>query len=197
MHPDPYARDGVYKIRSLYFDTLEDKALREKLDGVAIREKWRIRYYNTDTSAIKLERKLKDNSLGNKQSTRLTREQAEKIVSGDIDWMAKSEDGILLVFYSRLKSEGLRPRTIVDYTREPFVFSAGNVRVTLDYGIRTGLGGTDFLSPDCPTVPISPSPIIMEVKWDEFLPDIIRDVVQLDSRRSGAFSKYASSRMYD
>ena len=197
MHPDPYARDGVYKIRSLYFDTLEDKALREKLDGVAIREKWRIRYYNGDTSVIKLERKLKDNSLGNKQSTRLTREQAEKIVSGDIDWMAKSEDGILLVFYSRLKSEGLRPRTIVDYTREPFVFSAGNVRVTLDYGIRTGLGGTDFLSPDCPTVPISPSPIIMEVKWDEFLPDIIRNVVQLDSRRSGAFSKYASSRMYD
>ena len=197
MHPDPYARDGVYKIRSLYFDTLEDKALREKLDGVAIREKWRIRYYNGDTSVIKLERKLKDNSLGNKQSTRLTREQAEKIVSGDIDWMAKSEDGILLVFYSRLKSEGLRPRTIVDYTREPFVFNAGNVRVTLDYGIRTGLGGTDFLSPDCPTVPISPSPIIMEVKWDEFLPDIIRDVVQLDSRRSGAFSKYASSRMYD
>ncbi len=197
MDPDPYAVNGIYKIRSLYFDTLEDKALREKLDGVAIREKWRIRCYNGDTSVIKLERKLKDNSLGNKQGTRLTSEQVEKILSGDIEWMAQSNDQVILAFYSRLKGEGLRPRTIVDYTREPFIFNAGNVRVTLDYDLRTGLGRTDFLNPDCPTVPISPSPIILEIKWDEFLPDIIRDVIQLDSRRAGAFSKYASCRMYD
>ena len=86
--------------------------------------------------------------------------------------------------------------TIVDYTREPFVFAPGNVRVTLDYNIRTGLKCTDFLNPDCVTVPAGDAPIILEVKWDEFLPNIIRDAVQLDGRRSAAFSKYAACRIY-
>lgn len=94
-----------------------------------------------------------------------------------------------------MKIQGLRPKTIVDYTREPFFFPAGNVRVTLDYDIRTGLNCTDFLNTDCVTLPAS-NAIILEVKWDEFLPDIIRDLVQLDGRRTGAFSKYAACRNY-
>lgn len=90
----------------------------------------------------------------------------------------------------------LRPKTIVDYTREPFVFSAGNVRVTIDYDIRTGMSSTDFLNPRCVTVPAGDAPIILEVKWDEYLPDVIRDVVQLPNCRSGAFSKYVACRIY-
>ena len=94
-----------------------------------------------------------------------------------------------------MKTQGLKPRTIVDYTREPFVFPAGNVRVTLDYNIRTGLSCTDFLKPDCVTVPASEA-VILEVKWDRYLPDIIRDAVQLDGRNAAAFSKYAACRIY-
>jgi hypothetical protein len=100
-------------------------------------------------------------------------------------------------FYSKIISEGLKPKTIVDYDREPFVFDAGHVRVTLDYNIRTGLHCTDFLNPDCITVPAGDaSTIILEVKWDNFLPTIIRDIVQLESRDASAFSKYASCRIY-
>ena len=84
----------------------------------------------------------------------------------------------------------------MDYTREPFVFSAGNVRVTLDYDIRTGMEHTAFLDPDMATVPVPMSPVILEVKWDDFLPSFIKDIVQLDGVRSGAFSKYAACRMY-
>ena len=80
--------------------------------------------------------------------------------------------------------------------REPFTYGPGNVRVTLDYDIRTGLSCVDFLNPDCPTIPAGDDKIILEVKWDEFLPEIIRDAVQLDNRRVGAFSKYAASRIY-
>jgi hypothetical protein len=86
---------------------------------------------------------------------------------------------------------------IVDYTREPYIYPVGNVRVTMDYDIRTGLLQTDFLNPDCPTIPTMDSPRILEVKWDEVLPDVIRTAVQLGSRRSCAFSKYAACRMYD
>ena len=197
MRSDEHTQNGIYKIRSLYFDNLDDKALREKINGVPIREKWRIRTYNNDTSFIRLERKSKNNSLGNKLSTMLTYDETKKILSGDVGWMAQSDNEVLLSFLSKIRCDRLIPRTIVEYTREPFIFNAGNVRVTLDYDIHTGLGSTDFLNPDCPLVPISPSPIILEVKWDEFLPDIIRDIVQLDSRHTGAFSKYASCRMYD
>ena len=196
MKTDENAVDGKYFIRSLYFDNISDKALREKIDGVNCREKFRIRYYNGDTSLIHLEKKSKINGLGNKQSANLSAEEAQKIVDGDLNWMADCDRPLVQELYSKMKSQGLRPKTIVDYTREPFVFSAGNVRVTLDYDIRTGLYCTDFLNPDCITIPAGNAPIILEVKWDEFLPSVIRDIVQLESRRTAAFSKYAACRIY-
>ena len=192
---DPNAVDGKYTIRSLYFDNLSDKALREKTDGVNCREKFRIRYYKGDTSDIHLEKKSKLNGLGDKQSAPLTAEQAQMIVDGKYDWMISSEYPLIRELYTKMTTEGLRPKTIVDYTREPFVFPAGNVRVTIDYDIRTGLACTDFLNKNCVTVPASQA-IILEVKWDAFLPDIIRDAVALEDRREGAFSKYAACRIY-
>lgn len=197
MAPDPHAVNGRYEIRSLYFDNLDDKALREKLDGMNIREKYRIRLYNHDTSVIHLERKCKHGGLGYKESTALTKEQAQWIAEGVVHWMAESTDAVLLGFYSRIRNEGLMPKVIVDYTREPFVFAAGNVRVTLDYDIRTALRCTDYLNADCVTIPVSGSPCILEVKWDQFLPDVVRDAVQLGDRHSTAYSKYAACRMYD
>ena len=196
MKSDENAVDGKYFIRSLYFDNISDKALHEKIDGVNCREKFRIRYYNDDTSLIHLEKKSKINGLGNKQSANLSAEEAQKIVDGDFDWMIDCDRPLVQELYSKMKSRGLRPKTIVDYTREPFVFSAGNVRVTLDYDIRTGLYCTDFLNPDCITIPAGNAPIILEVKWDEFLPSVIRDIVQLESRHTAAFSKYAACRIY-
>ena len=193
---DSHAVNGAYFIRSLYFDNLSDKALREKLDGISRREKFRIRYYNGDTSVIHLEKKSKIGGLGNKQSANLTAEEARWIVDGKLDWMLHSERPLVRELYVKMTTEGLRPKTIVDYTREPFVYGPGNVRVTLDYNIRTGLGCTDFLNPDCPTIPVGNAPIILEVKWDEFLPEVIRSVVQLENRKTGAYSKYAACRIY-
>ncbi len=195
--PDSHAVDGKYFIRSLYFDTLSDKALREKLDGVDNRKKFRIRYYNNDLSFIRLEKKSKWNNLGTKEMVRLSTMQAQAIADGNIDWMVNHPAPLIHELYVEMKETGLRAKTIVDYTREPFVFPAGNVRVTLDYDIRTGLCSTDFLNPDTPTVPIVDNPIILEVKWDHFLPDIIRDAVHLENRRAAAFSKYAACRAYD
>ncbi len=194
--PDGHARDGRYFIRSLYFDNLADKALREKLDGVDRREKFRIRYYDGDVSLIRLEKKSKRSGLGSKVSAFLTAEEAQAVVDGSWDWMPGSGRDLVLELYSKMKSQGLRPRTIVDYTREAFVYGPGNVRVTLDYDIRTGLRCTDFLDPDCITVPAGDASAILEVKWDAYLPAVIQDAVQLPGRRAGAFSKYAACRVY-
>ena len=196
MEPDVHAVNGKYFIRSLYFDNGNDKALREKLDGVNRREKFRLRYYNGDPSLIHLEKKSKLDGLGTKFSADLTAEEAQKLVDGDLDWMLDTDRPLVRELYVKMRSQGLRPKTIVDYTREPFIYRPGNVRVTLDYDIRSGLGCTDFLNPRAVTVPAGDAPILLEVKWDAYLPDLIRDVVQLPGRHVSAFSKYAQCRIY-
>ncbi len=192
---DLHTMDGKYLIRSLYFDTPSDKALREKLNGVSRREKFRIRYYNGDTSVIHLEKKSKLGGLGNKQVAALSVPEVSAILQGDLSWMLASDSPLVRELYSKMRTQQLRPRTIVDYTREPYVYPAGNVRITLDYHIRTGLSCKDFLNPGI-TIPAGDAPIILEVKWDAFLPSIIRDAIQLEGRHTSSFSKYAQCRIY-
>lgn len=193
---DPNAPNGKYFIRSLYLDTPCDKALKEKINGISRREKFRIRYYNGDTSFIRLEKKSKLDGLCGKQSASLTVDEAQSMICGDIDFMRTSENELVRELYGKMNSQQLRPKTIVDYDREAFVYPAGNVRVTMDYNIRTGLYSTDFLDMNCVTVPVT-SAVILEVKWDEFLPSAIRDAVQLEGRHTSSFSKYAACRIYD
>lgn len=187
---------GCYQIRSLYFDSMEDKALREKINGASNREKFRIRCYDFNFDFIRLEKKIKKGGLGYKVSAPLTYEQTEKIINGDTEWMKNSPQALIVELYEKMKTEGLRPKTIVDYTREPFVYSAGNVRVTLDYDIRTGLQNINLLDKNVPTIPASPGAYILEVKYDNFMPDMIRDIVQLRNREESAFSKYATCRTF-
>lgn len=196
LKPDSNGNNGRYEIRSLYFDDLSDTALKEKINGVNLREKFRIRYYNRDTSFIRLEKKSKINGLCNKQSASISAEEAQRIIEGDIEWMKYSKESLVRELYVKMKTKGIRPKTIVDYTRDAFIFPAGNVRVTLDYNIRSALSCTDMLNPDCVTVPVGDSYGVLEVKWDGYLPDLVKDLVQTEGLRTGAFSKYAVCRIY-
>ncbi|MBQ9010619.1 MAG: polyphosphate polymerase domain-containing protein [Clostridia bacterium] len=188
-------KNGCYCIRSLYFDDLSDTALWEKLDGVNERRKFRIRYYNDDLSYIMLECKMKRDNVGCKLQQRLTEDELRRIMAGDINWMATSGKPLLTVLYVEMKSRGLRPKCVVEYMRAPFVYAPGNVRVTIDWNIRTG-PPAQFLDPRGLTLPVEDNPMILEVKWDDYLPGIIRKATALKGRRSTAFSKYAACRIY-
>ena len=194
--PDKHGLQGKYIIRSLYFDNIYDKALREKLNGVNRREKFRLRYYDGSLEYIVLEKKSKINGLCNKVQTRVSVEDVKSIMAEDIGTMWKNKDPLITELGYKIQTQGLRPKTIVEYTRQAFVYDPGNVRITLDYDIRTGLTSTDFLNPKSITLPAGNSPAILEVKWDEFLPSVICDAVQLYGRHASAFSKYAACRMY-
>lgn len=197
MAPDPHAgANGSYQIRSLYFDDWRDRALREKLYGVSRREKFRIRLYNHDLSLIRLEKKSKCSNLSSKESTILTQRQAEALLNGDYAWMKSTGTPLLLEFYAKLTGHLLRPKTVVDYIREPFVFKPGNVRVTLDHHIRTGMLATNFLDANLITIDAGGPICILEVKYDQFLPNLVRDAIQMDYRQASAFSKYAACRLY-
>ena len=189
--------DGFYRVTSLYFDTPYDSALREKIDGVNRREKFRLRYYGEDTSFIRLEKKYKINGLCGKRSARMTQEQVKELLSGRSEFLLDSDEPLFIELYSKLKGKGLRPKTIVRYDREAFFYAPGNVRVTLDRDIRTGLGCVDFLNPEIFCLRAMEPGTILEVKYDAFLPELVRMAVQVPGRQAAACSKYALCRRFD
>lgn len=196
LRPDPHAAPtGQYRICSVYFDNEDCAALREKLDGLPHREKFRVRWYNGDTSLIHLEKKVKDRELGYKLSCPLSLEEADRLFHGDWAWMPASGRAVLVELYAKMKAQGLRPASLVEYQREPFLFPAGNVRVTLDRDLRQAPFAPDLLEREPVLLPAAPG-ALMEVKYDNFLPGVVQCLVQLDGRQSGAFSKYAAARGY-
>ena len=195
-HCDAHVKqDGSYTIRSLYFDDVRDTALWEKLDGVNERRKFRIRYYNDDLSFIMLECKQKRDNVGRKLQQRLSTDEVRRIMDGDITWLASSGKPLLVTLYVEMKASGLKPKCVVEYQRIPFVYGPGNVRVTIDWNIRTGPPG-QFLDPLGLTIPVEGNPMLLEVKWDDYLPNAIRRATELKGRNQSSFSKYAACRMY-
>ena len=189
--------DGSYRITSLYFDTLYDTALREKLDGVDRREKFRLRYYGEEPAWLKLEKKFKVNGLCGKRSARLSLEEGKRLLVGDVGFLLQREEPVLWELYHKLRGNGLTPRTVVCYDREAFLYAPGNVRVTLDRNLRTGRSLLDFLRPERFSLKPLEGLTVLEVKYDAFLPDLVRMAVQVPGRRAAACSKYALCRRFD
>ena len=200
MRPDIHTdAAGHYLIRSVYFDNLNDKVLREKTDGVQRREKFRIRYYNDDLNFIKLEKKIKYNNLCMKLYAEITQEQCRSILSGEnCQWMLEHPSGIIGELYCKMKTQQLRPRVTVSYVREPYVYPAGNVRVTFDSYVRTSLYCMEFMETEVHDISAmdNPEDIILEIKYDAFLPEIISHMIQTEGIRQSAFSKYAACRRF-
>ena len=215
MKADPHAAaGGRYLVRSIYFDNLNDKALREKIDGVAKREKFRIRYYNDDLSYIVLEKKMKIGSLCLKYSAPITEEECRKILSGgrsstidggrgsmrngDLSFMKEHPQELVRELYAKMTYQQLRPRVLVSYTREPFIYQAGNVRVTFDSDIRTSLFHQEFLTKEAAGISATDEPqdVYLEVKFDAFLPEVVQDLIRVKGIRQHAFSKYSASRRF-
>ena len=189
--------DGTYRVTSLYFDTPYDAALREKLDRVDRREKFRLRYYGERPAWLKLEKKYKIDGLCGKRSARLSLDEAERLLAGDWGFLLERGEPLLRELYSKLLGTGLRPRTVVCYDREAFTYAPGNVRVTLDRNIRTGLNWQNFLRPERFPLKHLEGLTVLEVKYDAFLPEPVRLAVQVPGRRAGACSKYALCRRFD
>ena len=196
-HDKHAGADGSYRVTSLYLDTPYDAALREKLDGVDRREKFRLRYYGDDPAWLKLEKKFKVNGLCGKRSARMTQEQVKELLSGSSEFLLDSDEPLFIELYSKIKGKGLWPKAIVRYDREAFLYAPGNVRITLDRDIRTGLGNVDFLNPAIFYMRTMEPGTVLEVKYDAFLPELVRMAVQVPGRQATACSKYALCRRFD
>ncbi len=192
--PDSHAgEDGFYDIRSLYFDSADDRFYRENLAGVSNRHKWRIRIYNSSDSRIALEKKSTLKGLKHKDSCMMDRERVMEFINGEISH--REEDAPLLrEFVTEAIEENITPRVIVDYRRVPFVYPVGNVRVTVDSVIGASRNFEDFFSKDLNlfrAIPMGTN--VLEVKFDEVLPYTIREMINSASNLTPtAFSKYVT-----
>ncbi|MFD2213519.1 polyphosphate polymerase domain-containing protein [Metabacillus endolithicus] len=197
MEVDPHAnRDGKYLIRSVYFDNFENKVLNQKKEGYYERDKFRVRLYDFHTSYLNLEKKSKRNNLTFKQKCRITAEEYEQIRFGDIGWMEHDSRPLIQELYHQMNLFQLKPVTVVDYEREVFIYKHGNVRITFDSSIRTSFRNNDVLNPDLAMIDTNPDIVVLEVKFDEYLPSMIKHLLQVSNLRAGAYSKYQISRMY-
>lgn len=196
--PDSHAgSDGRYRIRSLYFDDYENRCFRENEDGTDPREKFRIRIYNASSDRITLECKRKERGKTHKTSCPLTLEQTRALMSGKILPDISAQPALLQKLTMQMLTRRMRPVVIVEYDRIPYVYKNGNVRITLDTNICSSSAVEQFLDETIPVRPVLPrGQQLLEVKYDEYLPDFIYRNLQLHSLRQTAFSKYFICRKY-
>ena len=199
MHLDSHCVDGKpYVIRSLYLDDVDDSAYYDKVSGVMARDKYRIRIYRHSDKEIFLERKRKLGDLIQKSSVQITRRLCEQIMDGDPRGLQTSSSPLIQDVYVQMRTRLLRPAVIVDYEREAYLHPSENVRITFDLRLRSGLHSTELFNPDLPTVcPHDGNVEILEVKFDEYLPDHIRALLDGIQADRSAVSKYVLCRRYE
>ena len=198
LKPDPHAgEDGTYTIRSLYFDDYHDRCYYENENGTDPREKFRIRIYNHSSAKISLECKRKDHGKTLKTACPLTEAQTQLLMQGK----PIPEESITHPLQRKLNLEimtrMLRPVVIVEYERIPFIYRNGNVRVTFDLNVASSSDIDRFLSEQLSKRPVMPAgQHLMEVKFDEYLPDFIYRSLNLGMLQHTAYSKYYLCRKF-
>lgn len=191
MEMDPYAKNGQYTIRSLYFDDYWDSSYTEKIMGVANRKKWRVRIYNYSDAGIRLERKRKRGSYIHKDAAPLSRQEFEWILESKFEFLLASPYPLCRQFYYECMVHLQRPKVVVDYERTPLIRKEGDVRVTFDQDVRSAAFNYDIFDPYLPVRSIlEPGMMVLEVKFTEFLPEVIKELLPLDGQQFAAISKY-------
>lgn len=190
--------NGEYHIRSLYFDDLHRNALYEKQAGILSRKKFRIRIYNFKDDVIKLEIKSRNGQFITKESSPLTLHQYNAIRNGDYNFLGESRDLVFNEFYYQITNNRLMPDVIVDYVREAYISDINNIRITFDKNLRTGLADTSLFDPSLVTVDVIEKPLhVLEIKYDNFLPSHLRNILQIASNQRYAISKFVVCKKYN
>lgn len=189
---DPFSdADGEYLISSLYFDDWNQTAFFDKVNGIRDRKKFRIRVYNYQPDVIKLERKSKRGNITKKTHLLISREEYQQLVRGDVSFLNQKDDRVAKDFYYSYRMKNLAPRVVVEYRREAYIYEYGDVRICFDTQLKAGAFQHDLFS-NGQRIPVNPPhQIILEVKYTGYLPDVIRNLIQLNNLQWQSISKYA------
>lgn len=198
MQQDKHIKNGnSYNVRSVYFDTYDNDYFYKKRNGINSRFKIRIRIYDKSDKLIKLEIKYKKDSYIKKDVSLISKEICEKLISGSFLSIDECKnDKVLYKVYLEQHLKNLRPKIIVEYDRVAYTSSLGKTRVTFDSNIRASKKVERFFLDDISSIPISvDNSLVLEVKYSEFIPDHIMQLMELNTLRQVSFSKYYLSRL--
>ncbi len=198
--PNGDEENNEYHIRSLYFDTINNSAVLDKINGVKDRDKYRLRIYNFSDKLIRMECKSKIGSLISKRTVMIPRLLADQLTAGDPTGLERTRSGLLQDVYREMTTNLLRPVVLVDYVREAYMHPAEEVRITFDKQLRTGLYSRDLFDPYVPMLPaFDHDEMILEVKYNRMMPPYIRDLLctYVHSAQNSAISKYCWCRRYE
>lgn len=195
MKKDTYAEEKDYYIRSLYFDTLQNRDLVEKIEGVSERRKIRLRLYDVEQKKIKLEIKNKQNSYSVKETITISDEDAKELIAGNTEILLNYQNCIANKVYAYMKKEIHKPVIMIDYEREAYMLDVENVRITFDKNVRASTGNDFFSNKNQMISVVKPEMCILEVKYDRFLPAHLSGVLSSVTMQNMSISKYMHSRM--
>lgn len=183
--------NGEYLISSLYFDDYHQSAFFDKLSGVKDRKKFRVRVYNYQPDVIKLERKIKRENVTQKSHLLISKKEYDSLISGDLDFLKNRYELVAKDFYLHYHIKNLRPRVVVEYRREAFIFRYGDVRITFDCLLKAGIFQKDLFANGYMIPAIPQDQIILEVKFTGYFPSVIRNIIQINNLQWQSSSKYA------
>lgn len=194
LRPDRYAKDGFYRVKSLYFDSLDQMDYSDKTEGVEYRKKIRMRIYDEDARVVKLERKQKRGALQRKESLVVSREDAARCMKGDYGCLLQYPQEPALRLYSDMMLGCYRPVVIVEYERYAYVYDAYDTRITIDRNIRCCELELDLFERDLPWVHTVEEAVILEVKFNGVLIEPVKKILGKYHLTQVAVSKYGSGR---
>jgi len=186
--------DHGYNVRSLYFDDMDDSAMFSKQAGLLNRKKIRIRIYNCSDQIIKLEKKSRFNNMIKKEAIQISRLEYDAMITNNIEFLRDAGTETALMFYYEFKQALLRPKVVVDYTREAYMLPYMGIRITFDKMLRAGTRTDIFDTDQILVKAMEEHLMIMEVKYDLFLPDYLASLLQEVSRGKLSLSKYVMCR---
>lgn len=193
LQNDPHSKE--YNIRSLYFDDINESAFNDRLDGIRNREKYRIRIYDFSNEMIKLEKKARMGQFIYKEAAPITMELLNSILKHNCPRDDLMGSRLLREFYLKLRKDILRPSVIVEYNREAYVCSLENTRITFDKALKCPMNSYDLFEKGCSSRSLlPPGTMILEVKFDRFLPEYIGELLQISSSNRMSISKYVLCR---
>lgn len=195
MTEDPHNRGDGYPIRSLYFDTLDDRDYQEKEDGVELRRKLRLRTYGPETPFAILEMKQKQGSMQKKRSLRMARADAQRLIRRDYGVLLEYDEPFAAECCALLQMHGYQPRAVVEYRRKAFIAKENKIRVTFDHHIVGTESCFDIFSPQLlQNSMLDPYLAVLEVKYNGFLLSYIKDLLVRCDECETSVSKYCLSR---
>ena len=193
MEADRHSGAGGYRVRSLYFDSLDDDDFFDKVDGLERRKKIRLRIYSPDQRWVKLELKQKQGAVQVKKTLEISRETAGQLISGNFTPLLSLESGFPGELYQTMIRGIYRPKCVIEYRRTAFALRTNNTRITIDSDIRASGNCGSFFDRTSVLTPLLKEPVL-EVKYNDFLPDQCKTVIHLADRLEISFSKYEMAR---